>query len=147
MTREPNSTEPNTTGVAGTTSQVRSGAFDDAQMDRIMGRLLQVGVLIAASVVLVGGVLFVASHAGDRANYRTFVAHPLELRHPVELLEGIAHGDAGAIIQLGILLLIATPICRVGFALVAFAIQRDLLYVAISLTVLAVLLLGMLRGG
>jgi uncharacterized membrane protein len=45
------------------------------------------------------------------------------------------------------LLLIATPIARVAFALVAFAIERDKLYVGISLTVLAVLVWGMLRGG
>jgi uncharacterized membrane protein len=62
-------------------------------------------------------------------------------------LNGISRGDAGAIIQLGILLLIATPIARVAFALLAFAIERDRLYICISLTVLAVLAWGMLRGG
>jgi uncharacterized membrane protein len=53
---------------------------------------------------------------------------------------GIATGDPATIIQLGILLLIATPVARVVFALVAFAIEHDRLYVAVSLTVLAVLL-------
>jgi uncharacterized membrane protein len=53
---------------------------------------------------------------------------------------GIATGDPATIIQLGVLLLIATPVARVGFALVAFAIERDKLYIAVSLTVLAVLL-------
>jgi uncharacterized membrane protein len=69
------------------------------------------------------------------------------LRHPLALLQGIAHGDAPAIVSAGILLLVATPICRVIFAAIAFAIERDRLYVAISLTVLAVLLLGMLHSG
>jgi uncharacterized membrane protein len=54
--------------------------------------------------------------------------------------QGIATGDPATIIQLGILLLIATPVARVAFALVAFAIERDRLYVAVSLIVLAVLL-------
>ena len=58
-----------------------------------------------------------------------------------------ARVDASAIIELGILLLVATPICRVIFAVIAFALERDRLYVAIGLTVLAVLLLGMLRSG
>jgi uncharacterized membrane protein len=123
------------------------GTFDDARMEAIMGRLLQVGVLLSASVVLAGGVMFLRAHSGDPASYRAFVAHPLELRHPAALLRGIARGDAAAIIELGILLLIATPICRVIFAVVGFAIERDRLYVAVSLTVLAVLLFGMLRGG
>jgi uncharacterized membrane protein len=122
------------------------GSFNDARMEAIMGRLLQVGVLLSASVVLAGGAMFLRAHAGDRADYRTFVAHPLELRHPASLLGDLLRGDASAIVELGILLLIATPVCRVIFAVVGFAIERDRLYVAISLTVLAVLLFGMLRG-
>jgi uncharacterized membrane protein len=105
------------------------------------------GVLLAATVVLVGGVMYLFAHAGAPANYRVFAATPVALRHPTALLQGIARGDASAIIELGILLLVATPICRVIFAVIAFALERDRLYVAISLTVLAVLLLGMLRGG
>jgi uncharacterized membrane protein len=116
-------------------------------MEAIMGRLLQVGVLLAASVVLVGGVRYLVAHAGESSNYRVFAARPIELRHPAALLSGIARGDSSAIIELGILLLVATPICRVIFAVIAFAIERDRLYVAISLTVLAVLLFGMLRAG
>jgi uncharacterized membrane protein len=128
-------------------SSHHAGAFDDARMEAIMGRLLQVGVLLAATVVLVGGVMYLFGQRGAQANYRLFIARPIQLRHPLALLQGIARGDASAIVVLGILLLVATPICRVIFAVIAFAIERDRLYVAISLTVLAVLLLGMLHGG
>jgi uncharacterized membrane protein len=121
--------------------------FDDARMESMMGILLRVGVLFASTVVLAGGVFYLQDHAGQRVDYRKFVAHPLELRHPGPWLQGIGRGDAGAIIQLGILLLVATPICRVIFAAVSFGIERDRMYLAISLTVLAVLLFGMLRGG
>jgi uncharacterized membrane protein len=116
-------------------------------METIMGRLLQVGVLSAATVVLVGGAMYMVAHSGERSNYRLFTAAPFTLRHPMVLLHGIARGDPSSVIGLGILLLIATPICRVMFAVVAFAVERDRLYVAISLIVLAVLLFGMLRGG
>jgi uncharacterized membrane protein len=116
-------------------------------MELIMGRLLQVGVLLAASVVLVGGVLYAVAHAGSLVDYRVFTARPIQVRHPAALLGGIARGDPSAIIELGILLLVATPICRVIFAVVAFAVERDRLYVAISLAVLTVLVYGMLRGG
>ncbi len=124
-----------------------AGGFDDAKMEYVMGRLLQVGVLLAATVVLAGGVMYVIAHAGAQSNYRVFVASPVVLRHPNALLNAILRGDASAIILLGILLLVATPICRVIFAVVGFAIERDRLYVAISLIVLTVLLFGMLRGG
>ncbi len=124
-----------------------AGAFNDARMEVAMGRLLQVGVLLAATVVLLGGVMYLFAQRGAQVNYRVFTAMPIQLRHPMTLLRGIAHGDASAIVELGILLLVATPICRVIFAVIAFAIERDRLYVAISLTVLAVLLLGMLHSG
>jgi uncharacterized membrane protein len=115
-------------------------------MEVIMGRLLQTGVLLAASVVLAGGLMYAVGHLSEREDFRVFTARPVELRHPGALLGGIARGDATAVLVLGMLLLVATPICRVIFAVVAFAIERDRLYVAISLTVLTVLLFGMLRG-
>lgn len=124
-----------------------SEKFDDARMESIMGLLLRIGVVFASTVVAAGGVFYLQDHAGQHVDYRTFVAHPLSLRRPAELAGGIARGEADAIVELGILLLVATPIARVVFAAVGFAIERDRLYVAISLTVLAVLLYGMLRVG
>jgi uncharacterized membrane protein len=144
--------DPNLTQREGTMKAARektsatAHALGDARMEIIMGRLLQVGVLLAAAVVTAGGAMYVIAHSGARSDYRVFAAKPIEVRHPAALLHGIMHGDPSAIIDLGILLLIATPICRVLFAVVAFAIERDRLYVAVSLTVLAVLLFGMLRA-
>ena len=126
---------------------VRVGRFDDARMEMIMGRLLQVGVLLAAGVVLVGGVMYVSAHAGEAANYRVFVAQPAGVRRLPALMRGVGRGDASAVIQLGILLLVATPICRVIFAAIGFMLERDRVYVAVSLVVLAVLLFGLLRAG
>src|ERR1017187_3961924 len=121
--------------------------FDDRRMEIIMGRLLQVGVLLAATVVLAGGILYLLPRAHERSEHRGFVAQPLRLRHPAAMLRGIARGDASAVIDLGILLLVATPICRVMFAVMAFVLEKDRLYIAVSAIVLAVLLFGMLRGG
>jgi uncharacterized membrane protein len=116
--------------------------FGDLQMEVIMGRLLQAGVLLASAVVLIGGVLYLHAQHGGVPNYRSFSSEPAKLRKLGDMVHGIAIGDPATIIQLGILLLIATPVARVGFALVAFAIERDRLYVAVSLTVLAVLLVS-----
>ena len=120
--------------------------FDDSRMDAMMGRLLQVGVLLASAVVLVGGALYVRAHAGVPVNYGTFVGEPGSLRHPPELPGVLAKGDAAAIIQFGVLLLIATPIARVIFAVISFAIERDRLYTVISLVVLAVLMFGLMHS-
>lgn len=120
-------------------------AMDDAAMERIMGRLLQAGVLLAAAVVTAGGAMYLVARHAAHPDYRVFAAKPVQLRHPSTLWQGILHGHPSAIIDLGILLLVATPICRVLFAVIAFSVERDRLYVAISLTVLAVLIFGMLR--
>lgn len=53
-------------------------------------------------------------------------------------------GDPAALIQLGVLLLIATPVARVVFAVVGFALERDRLYVAVSVAVLAILAASLL---
>ena len=128
-------------------SPTPAAPFGDSQMEAFMGLLLRFGVVLASTVVLAGGVFFLQDHKGQRVDYRRFLAHPLSLRHPAPLLSGIARGQADAIIQLGILLLIFTPIARVVFAAIAFAIERDRLYFAISLLVLTVLLYGILRAG
>lgn len=120
--------------------------FDDERMEHIMGRLLQIGVLLASAVVLVGGLLYLHSHAASPMNYRTFASEPASLRHPAQLAHLVATGDGAAIVQLGLLLLIATPIARVVFAVVAFAVERDRLYVAVSLIVLAVLMISLLHS-
>jgi uncharacterized membrane protein len=119
--------------------------FDDRRMEIMMGRLLQAGVLLASTVVLIGGVLYLKAHASTHPNYRTFTGEAANLRYPTRLLSLLKAGDPAAIVQLGILLLIATPVARVVFAVIGFAIERDRLYVAISLTVLAVLTFSLLH--
>ena len=125
---------------------VETVAFDDTRMEMLMGRLLQFGVFFAAATVLAGGLLYLVSHAGKYASYRQFVPRPLDVNRPELLGKRLAVGDASAIIDIGILLLIATPICRVLFAVIGFALERDRLYVAVSLTVLAVLLASLIHG-
>ena len=127
------------------TSTVRvASTFNDRRMEIVMGRLLQIGVLLASTVVLVGGILYLRGHPGSAVDYRVFIGEPAGLRSPVALLRLLVAGDPTALIEVGVLLLIATPIARVVFAVVAFALERDRLYVAVSLTVLAVLLASLL---
>jgi uncharacterized membrane protein len=118
--------------------------FDDRRMETIMGRLLQVGVLLASAVVLVGGVLYVRAHLGAAVNYRAFAGEPATLRSARGLLRLVRMGDPTALIQLGVVLLVATPVARVVFAVVGFALERDRFYVAVSVAVLAILAASLL---
>jgi uncharacterized membrane protein len=121
-------------------------SFDDRRMEVIMGRLLQVGVTVASLVILAGAVLYLASHRASAADYSVFVSEPEALRDPGKLRGQIARGDSAALIQLGVLLLIATPVARVIFAVIAFLMERDWLYVAISLIVLTVLVFSLIHA-
>lgn len=122
------------------------GHFDDRRMELIMGRLLQIGVLLASFVMLVGGVIYTRVHHGEKPDYRVFSSEPQRLRHFDGVIAGMKHGDPAAIIQLAVLLLIATPVARVVFALIGFSIEKDKLYVAVSAAVLVVLLYGFFRS-
>lgn len=118
----------------------------DTDIEQMVSVLLRVGVSIAAAVVLVGGIYFLWRHGGEQVNYHDFVGQPSIDRHIVEIAEGAISGRARSVIQLGILLLIATPIARVVLCLVGFAIERDRKFVVVTAIVLAVLLYGLISG-
>lgn len=111
----------------------------DQRMDQLIGGLLRGGVLLSAAVTLAGGVWHFAQNGTALPDYRIFHGEPAELRSVIGVLHGIAQGHSAALIQFGLLLLIATPVARVVLCVVAFAAEGDRTYVAITLIVLAVL--------
>ena len=120
--------------------------FDDNRMETVMGRLLQVGVLLASVVVALGGAMYLKAHHGSVPDYRVFASEPVGLRDAGQIFEQVTRGDGTAVIELGVLLLIATPIARVLFAVVSFTLERDWLYVAISVAVLVILVFGIVHS-
>ena len=121
--------------------------MSEHELEQIVGRLLQYGVLLAAAVTLLGGVMLLVHHGSTPASFSTFQGEPAHLRSLGLIVSGAFSGQPMAIVQLGLLLLIATPVARVAFTLVAFALQRDRLYVLVTTIVLALLLYGLLFGG
>jgi uncharacterized membrane protein len=115
-------------------------SWNDQRIEVIIGTLLRTGVILAATVVLIGGALYLARHGREIPDFRTFHGEPQSLKNPAEIVHGVLAGSARAIIQLGLLLLIATPVARVLFSAFAFAIERDWMYVVITLIVFAILM-------
>jgi uncharacterized membrane protein len=115
-------------------------AQEERRLDIIIGNLLRAGVVVAAAVVLFGGALYIARHGSEYPSYKTFRGEPADLRTIPGVLHDIAAFRARGIIQLGLLLLIATPVARVAFSFWAFARLRDARYVVITLIVLGLLL-------
>jgi uncharacterized membrane protein len=119
------------------------GRWNDFEIEIIIGNLLRTGVILAASVVLIGGVLYLSRHGHEIPNYTSFHGESESLKRPIDIFHGVLEMSARAIIQLGLLLLIATPVVRVMFSAIAFAIERDGMYVIITLIVLGVLLFSL----
>jgi uncharacterized membrane protein len=119
-------------------------AWTDEQLERVMGNLLRAGVLLAAAVVLVGGIMYLAQRGREPADYREFHGVPEELRSPIGIMREASHLQSRGLIQLGLLLLVATPVARVAFTIYAFLRQHDYTYVVVALIVLGILLYGLL---
>jgi uncharacterized membrane protein len=117
--------------------------WTDHKVELIISKLLLVGVSTAAIVVLAGGILFLMRHGHETPQFGEFHGEPAELRTLGGLVAAVRKLEARAVIQLGLGLLIATPIARVVFSLFAFIRQRDGMYVIITGIVLSVLLLGL----
>jgi uncharacterized membrane protein len=120
----------------------KSGPLSNEQLDIVVSRLLRTGVALSAAIVFVGGSMFLVRHGLEMPDYRVFRGEPADLRS----VRGIFHDALAlrgrAVIQLGLLLLIATPVARVAYLVFAFARQRDRLYSTIALIVLVLLAYG-----
>jgi uncharacterized membrane protein len=112
----------------------------DARIERMVSVLLRAGVVISGLVVLFGGMYFLARHGREIADHHIFHGEPGVDRIVGQIIAGAVAGRARSLIQLGLLLLIATPIARVAFSLVAFMLERDRTYVVITAIVLTILL-------
>ncbi|TMI11275.1 DUF1634 domain-containing protein [Candidatus Bathyarchaeota archaeon] len=118
-------------------------------MNRILGIVLRVGVLLSGGVIAIGTTLFVADHSlDDTSSYLQynpgFIPHgnfPVSL---ASIASGLISLDPFSIIALGFLVLLATPIARVALSLFLFAAEKNRMFVYLTATVLAILLFSML---
>ena len=119
----------------------------DRRLEVILGNLLRTGVLLSAAVVFAGACIYLSRHGHEPANYRVFRGEPSEFRTIPGVIHSVFNHRGRGLIQLGLLLLIATPIARVAFSIAGFAIERDRLYVIFTVIVLVVLLYSLLGSG
>jgi uncharacterized membrane protein len=117
--------------------------WGDEQMRYIMGTLLRIGVLTSAFVVFIGAILFFVEHPGETMDFTVFKSEPARLRHVHTIVLEALQLRGRSLIQLGLLLLIATPVARVLFSLIGFLIEKDRIYIFITSVVLAILCCSM----
>jgi len=118
----------------------------DTDIQSIIGHVLRWGTMVSIGVVFFGGIFFIYRHGHSIPDYKTFKGIPVFLQRSAALVAAALNFKGQAIIQLGVILLIATPILRVVFSTIGFALEKDYLYVAISLLGLLIISSSMMSG-
>ncbi len=120
--------------------------WTDRRIGQMIGTLLWIGVLVAAAVVFAGGLVFLIRNGSAMPDFHTFHGEPGELRNVPGIAGAAFSLDPRGIIQLGLVVLLATPIVRVILSVFIFIRQRDYTYIVVTLVVLTVLLYSLTGG-
>lgn len=120
-------------------------------IQQLIGNTLRWGVILACLLATIGGVYYLMQHGLDLVpDYRHFDATSAAAQPQFTTLgglwQGILHGDAASCVQVGVIVLILTPIARVVLSLFDFIVEQDWLYVAITAIVLTVIISNSLGG-
>jgi uncharacterized membrane protein len=118
--------------------------WSDQKIEIILGNLLRTGVLLSAFIVLIGAILYLVRHGSSPVEFRVFQGEPADLRSLHGVVRDTMALRASGIIQLGLLILIATPIARVAFSIYAFAREHDRMYVIFTVVVFLILMFSIL---
>ncbi|HET9979110.1 MAG TPA: DUF1634 domain-containing protein [Ktedonobacterales bacterium] len=110
------------------------------QAELVISHVLRGGVVVSAAIILIGAVWFYLQMA---------IAGHAALGYPHTfggIIRRLFHGEPLAMVALGLLILLLTPILRVAISIVVFALEHDWLYTVITITVLIILLVSLLLG-
>lgn len=119
-------------------------SFQDKDLQSFIGNLLRWGVLIAMTIVLIGLVLYLFQYGRSAAGYGTFDPKAVFRLH--DFYSALKAGDSKAIMELGVIALIATPIARVLFTMIGFWLEKDKMYTFIAFLVLCIIACSLLFG-
>ncbi len=122
---------------------------DPESMSVVIGTLLRYGVVLSAIIVIAGTIrLATASGLSDTNGLFAYSAdtipHGTFSLSVSGFFNGLAALDPYSLIELGVMVLIATPVARVTASVLLFAAERDRIYVVITAVVLGLLLFSML---
>ncbi|SDZ96910.1 Uncharacterized membrane protein [Arachidicoccus rhizosphaerae] len=122
--------------------------IEDKDISLIIGKILRWGVYLALTVTSIGGLIYLINQHGQTSmQHSVFIENDENLWTLIKLtVHGVLKGDGLSIIELGILLLIATPLTRVIFSLWAFYKEKDRMYVTITILVLFIITISILTG-
>ena len=116
--------------------------MNEERLRLLLSRLMIWGIVLAAVVMLAGGAVFLAHHAGQVPGDHKFTGEPGDLRHPVGIFKAALRGNDDCLIQVGVLLMLFNPLVRVAMAGLGYIAAKDRLYAGIAAVVLGVLVVS-----
>jgi uncharacterized membrane protein len=120
------------------------------QVELVISDLLRTGVVLSLAVVVIGTVLSFLHHRSylsSDTDLRSITEHSAVFPHTMgDALLSIQRGEGRGIVIMGLLLLVATPVMRVAVSILGFVYEKDWVFVLITSTVLALLLLSFVLG-
>ena len=120
------------------------------QVELVISHLLRIGVMLSLTVVVIGMVVSFVHHPdylSSSTALHGITSHSAVFPHTMrDAVESMRRAEGRGIVVLGLLLLVATPVMRVAVSILGFVYERDWLFVAITATVLALLLLSFVLG-
>lgn len=121
--------------------------FGERDFQQLIGNLLRYGVWISLSIAFLGGIVYLSNHGTETVNYAQFLENDRSIfQVVVSVLEGIKIGQGESLIFLGILMLFLTPVLRVVLSLFSFLLEKDYLYVFITLIVVVIIGMSIFLG-
>lgn len=121
--------------------------FGEKDFQSIIGNLLRYGVWISLSVAFIGGIIYLMNHGGDIEDYSVFKENDRNIFEVIKAIyNGVIQGNGESIIFFGVILLFLTPVLRVLLSLFSFLLEKDYLYVVITLIVIFIILVSVSLG-
>ena len=111
--------------------------------EMLLSTVLRSGVLLSAMLVGIGAILHLLHGGTPSSTYHPFRRSPFITSRLHELIHGFETEPGRSLVQVGLLVLIATPVLRVALSIGVFLKQRDLTYVIVTLFVFVVLMFSL----
>lgn len=121
--------------------------FGEKDFQTIIGNLLRYGVWISLSVAFIGGIVYLMHHGSEIEDYSVFKENDRNIFEVIAAVyHGAVQGNGAYLIFVGIILLFLTPVFRVLLSLFSFLLEKDYLYVVITLIVILIIITSISFG-
>ncbi|WP_447639872.1 MULTISPECIES: DUF1634 domain-containing protein [Chitinophagaceae] len=121
----------------------------DSDIELAISKVLRYGVYLALFFAGIGGLIYLHRHGNEYIGrqYAQYVEQDESFFGYVhQMFVGIFSGKGRDIIKLGIIALLATPTVRILFSLLGYALEKDKMYIVITLIVLAIISISVMGG-